>query len=488
MEGNEIVDIAVGEPPAMENGHQKDIKDPVHAVTAPDQESLSPNTTGEFDLLDMNNVASSSSPDVMIVGSTEAEIAANGPVNVTQPAAEKPQEDTFAAFASARTPTISPTLLPPTTEGAIDLLSDALNGSGPSDMTPQQRLQVPDKDHHNVEQNGTTNSHEPLARSELTKEEGLGDAAVVRLNNLEGSVEPRQEQAVATESQAPLPPTLHETPLSSIHHDQEVAKKAAEQQSALILKELQQTKTVNSELDRTIKVLREQLKTVQLQFDRQLAATADAKQVANAATAQVQMLQTELVECRNFLKEAQIQTATARELQAKSDHELHQLRTESDEQQRAKMALEVRLNDIRKAEVEHYEEDLKAAHDDLDATRQELAELQRSKANVENDWKFAEQRVHEVTVHYEGLLSDEKKRNEQRKAKMKVFVDKKTDELRQAKEDCDNLQNEIAQTNRSLLDMDQRWKQLHAQWAQTQTRNRYEMHKDHWIIVRHCIL
>jgi chromosome segregation ATPase len=60
---------------------------------------------------------------------------------------------------------------------------------------------------------------------------------------------------------------------------------------------------------------------------------------------------------------------------------------------------------------------------------------------------------------------------------MKAFVEHRAEELRQAKADNEALQLELNQTNQSLMDLNNRWKQLHAQWVQSQTRNR-ELQRD----------
>jgi hypothetical protein len=56
-------------------------------------------------------------------------------------------------------------------------------------------------------------------------------------------------------------------------------------------------------------------------------------------------------------------------------------------------------------------------------------------------------------------------------------VEAKAEEIRSSKEANLSLQTELDQTNRSLHELNQRMKQLHAQWVQSQTRNR-ELQRD----------
>jgi chromosome segregation ATPase len=60
---------------------------------------------------------------------------------------------------------------------------------------------------------------------------------------------------------------------------------------------------------------------------------------------------------------------------------------------------------------------------------------------------------------------------------MKVFIETKQEEIRLGKVQTDELTAELEQTNRLLREQTSRWKQLHAQWAQSQTRNR-ELQRD----------
>jgi len=91
-----------------------------------------------------------------------------------------------------------------------------------------------------------------------------------------------------------------------------------------------------------------------------------------------------------------------------------------------------------------------------------------------DEWKnYAEKRTRQL----ETALNDEKKLNDERKRKMKGFVEAKTEEVRSAKADYLSLQTELDQTSHSLKELNQRYKQLHAQWVQSQTRNR-ELQRD----------
>lgn len=171
------------------------------------------------------------------------------------------------------------------------------------------------------------------------------------------------------------------------------------------------------------------------------------------------------------------------EEKSKMEREVKLIRDERDEQARKEMALTTRLNAAKKKEAlksnaaEHYEDQVD--HLERQAVdykgRLENMTAERDQLQVElSEWKqYAERR----TKQLEAALSDEKKLNDERKRKMKGFVEAKTEEVRAAKADNISLQTELDQTAHSLKDLNQRYKQLHAQWVQSQTRNR-ELQRD----------
>jgi hypothetical protein len=163
--------------------------------------------------------------------------------------------------------------------------------------------------------------------------------------------------------------------------------------------------------------------------------------------------------------------------------EVVEIREERDEQARKEMALTTRLNAAKKKEAvkanaaEHYGDQV----DQLEfavkeyGSQVESLTAERDQLKVElGEWKeYAEKR----TKQLETALNDEKKLNDERKRKMKGFVEAKTEEVRSAKADYISLQTEMDQNSHSLTELNQRYKQLHAQWVQSQTRNR-ELQRD----------
>ena len=160
------------------------------------------------------------------------------------------------------------------------------------------------------------------------------------------------------------------------------------------------------------------------------------------------------------------------------EQELQRIREQRDEQERKEMSLTNRLNAAKKKEAgktneaEKYEEELKVVTKELDEAKEQIEELSNTKQTLEKELEGTIVSSRHRQVQTESALAEERKLNEERKQKMKIFIEKKSEELRQAKADNESLQVELNQTSKSLSDLNIRWKQLHAQWVQSQTRNR----------------
>eukprot|EP00977_Amphora_coffeiformis_P010276 scaffold2383_cov161-Amphora_coffeaeformis.AAC.32 len=165
------------------------------------------------------------------------------------------------------------------------------------------------------------------------------------------------------------------------------------------------------------------------------------------------------------------------------EEELKAIREQRDEQERREIALTNRLNAAKKKEAdkanlaEHFEDEMKALRDEAKESKQQVEDLTEAKVLLEEEVARLKASSEARVRQAELALADEKQLNEDRKGKMKVFIEKKSEELRQARADADSMQTELNQTSRSLMDLNNRWKQLHAQWVQSQTRNR-ELQRD----------
>ena len=218
-------------------------------------------------------------------------------------------------------------------------------------------------------------------------------------------------------------------------------------------------------------------------WDSQKTVKAEMEHDLRTAKKQITKMEEEKEAIREIVENLEQEVENLQRERLHQEEELKTLREQRDEQERREIALTNRLNAAKKKEAdkanlaEHFEDEMKALRDDAAQAKQQVEELTAAKNNLEDEMarlkKNSEARVRQAEL----ALADEKRLNEDRKGKMKAFIEKKSEELRQAKADSDSLQTELNQTSRSLVDLNNRWKQLHAQWVQSQTRNR-ELQRD----------
>lgn len=248
-----------------------------------------------------------------------------------------------------------------------------------------------------------------------------------------------------------------------------------------LIQQLQKQKDVKDKKDAAV------MAELQENLQKELTRRAEAEDKARVAIAKSKQVEEEYNTFRTESKSnLDVMTTNLESVTKQKDaleKEMVDIREERDEQARKEMALTTRLNDAKKKEAvkanaaEHYGDQvdqLELAVKDYESQVETLT-AERDQLRVElGEWKeYAEKR----TKQLETALNDEKKLNDERKQKMKGFIEAKTEEVRAAKADYISLQTELDQTSHSLTELNQRYKQLHAQWVQSQTRNR-ELQRD----------
>jgi hypothetical protein len=153
------------------------------------------------------------------------------------------------------------------------------------------------------------------------------------------------------------------------------------------------------------------------------------------------------------------------------------------EHERRERVLANKLNMLKKQQASKtdvedvYEDDLRLLKDEVSAKTKRVAELEESEAalkdELSNEKSVSKTRIEQL----EKAVREEKQLNDERKTKMKSFIEAKTEELREAKAEGASHQAELERNNQSMVDLNSRWKTLHAQWVQSQTRNR-ELQRD----------
>ncbi len=222
---------------------------------------------------------------------------------------------------------------------------------------------------------------------------------------------------------------------------------------------------------------------LQTQMSQRAEAEDNARRAAMMANALKQKLVTLEAESQNKMEQLEKTLAKVTTSKAEMEKEFEIMREERDEKARKEASMALQLNAATKivAEkanaAEYYENQADDLKKELEIAKALLSTTTQERDHLKEEvmeWKdYAEKRSKQL----EAALAKEQKRNEERKRKMKGFVEAKTEEVRVVKADNLGLQTEMDQTNMTLKDLNQRYKQLHAQWVESQTRNR-ELQRD----------
>jgi chromosome segregation ATPase len=257
------------------------------------------------------------------------------------------------------------------------------------------------------------------------------------------------------------------------------AKAEAENMSRLLESKMKNLQEVNNKQAQELANLAD----LQSVLQDHMEAKAEAEQKSRSFVERVSDLEATIQTQSSRIESLERELIETREDKALQQDELEKIRAERDEQQRKEQALTFRLNAAKTQQaeqsnlVERFEDEIRALEQDLEAANKELTEVSQAKVVLENELEVVKKTSDNRVRQAEAALLDERSLNEERKRKMKAFVENKSEELRQAKADNDSLHTELTQTNKSLIDLNNRWKQLHAQWVQSQTRNR-ELQRD----------
>ena len=141
---------------------------------------------------------------------------------------------------------------------------------------------------------------------------------------------------------------------------------------------------------------------------------------------------------------------------SKLEQEIERLREVRETSEQKEIILSNRLNEAKKkeanksksagmleAENEQLREELKKTKDELDTTA-------KAKARLESNMEKLKTKAVDRVKQAESALTEERALNEERKKKMKVFVETKAEELREAKDSVNDMSKELDETRASL--------------------------------------
>jgi len=194
---------------------------------------------------------------------------------------------------------------------------------------------------------------------------------------------------------------------------------------------------------------------LEAELNRRAESESEVRQVRKTLTSYEQRLAA-YDTMEDDLETAQANLVTVVSEKSKLELEVHKLRDMRDESEQKGVVLSNRLNEAKKKEANkstaagRLGADNENLREELQSTKDELENTSRAKAKLESNMEKLKTKAVERVRRAETVLSEERELNEERKRKMKVFVETKAEELRDAKEGASDMQKELEETRASL--------------------------------------
>jgi len=163
---------------------------------------------------------------------------------------------------------------------------------------------------------------------------------------------------------------------------------------------------------------------------------------------------------------------------AKIETEVAKLREMIEESEQKEAVLSNRLNEAKKKEANkasaagRLDAENEQLREDLQRTHEELEIATKAKAKLETNMEKLKAKAVERVKHAETALAEERELNEERKKKMKAFVENKSDEVKTAKECANDMQKELEETRASLRSSRDREETFQKELEATRLKNR----------------
>jgi chromosome segregation ATPase len=163
---------------------------------------------------------------------------------------------------------------------------------------------------------------------------------------------------------------------------------------------------------------------------------------------------------------------------SKLEVEIGKMRDAREEAESRETVLSNRLNEAKKKEgvkanmVQKLDFENTEMQDEIVRLKQEVTQMTLSRDRLETGMEKLKKKCVERVKMAEGALEEERHLNDERKKKMKFFLETKAEELRVTKEEGDAFRTELEETRVSLRDTTNKLERMHTEWMSTQTRNR----------------
>ncbi len=162
----------------------------------------------------------------------------------------------------------------------------------------------------------------------------------------------------------------------------------------------------------------------------------------------------------------------------KIEMEVAKLRETIEESEQKEAVLSNRLNEAKKKEANkasaagRLDAENEQLREDLQRTTIELDTAMKAKTKLEINMEKLKAKAVERVKQAETALAEERELNEERKKKMKTFVENKAEEVKTAKESANDMQKELEETRASLRSSRDREEAFQKELEATRLKNR----------------
>lgn len=220
---------------------------------------------------------------------------------------------------------------------------------------------------------------------------------------------------------------------------------------------------------------------LQQSLQNQMAIRAEAEHKIRMQNAELDSYKEKLQEYSKMEDEVEKLRATLQQFIAEKsrlEQEVETLRNGREDLEQKEIVLNNRLNEAKKAEANksnvagRLESENIRLSSELDKLKEERDLTQKEKEKLESSMEKLKLKCVERVKMVEAALIEERNLNDERKKKMKVFVETKAEELRVAKGTSDELRSELKETKEALLNVRGKLEHVTKQHEITTTKNR----------------
>jgi len=220
---------------------------------------------------------------------------------------------------------------------------------------------------------------------------------------------------------------------------------------------------------------------IQQSLQNQMAIRAEAEHKIRMQNAEIDSYKEKLREYSKMEDEMEKLQATLQQFIVEKSHleqEVETLRQGREDLEQKEIVLNNRLNEAKKGEANKSNMAGRLESENIQLTlelnklKEDLDVTKKQKEKLESSMEKLKKKCVERVKMAEAALIEERNLNDERKKKMKVFVETKAEELRVAKGTSDELRSELKETKEALLNVRGKLEHVTKQYEIATTKNR----------------